>query len=36
MSAIETYPLGMLQANCYLLYSKGTKDAVLIDPSGEG
>lgn len=36
MTGIEAFPLGMLQANCYLVYSKSTKDAVLIDPSGDG
>lgn len=31
---IETYPLGDLQANCYLVYSDG--EAVVIDPGDDG
>jgi len=29
---IETFPVGMLSANCYVVNSQQTKDAIIIDP----
>ncbi len=33
MLEIKTYPLGVLQTNCYLLYSQ--QEAMVIDPGGD-
>ena len=33
---IKQFQLGQLQANCYLVYEKQSKNAVIIDPGGEG
>lgn len=30
---IETYVLGMVQTNCYLIYHEETKEAIIIDPA---
>lgn len=32
---LESYVVGMLQTNCYLLGDEGTGEAVVIDPGGE-
>lgn len=32
---IVTYPIGMMQANCYLVYDKENGDSVIIDPGGD-
>lgn len=32
---IKTFPLGELQANCYLVAADGAPEAVAIDPGGE-
>ncbi len=32
---IETFAVGMLSTNCYLAFSKETKEAILIDPGLE-
>jgi len=29
---IETFPVGMLQTNCYVVNCKDTKEAIIIDP----
>jgi glyoxylase-like metal-dependent hydrolase (beta-lactamase superfamily II) len=31
---IPTLPLGLLQANCYLVYADGAAAALAIDPGG--
>lgn len=33
---IVVIPVGMLQANCYLVYDERTKEALVIDPGAEG
>lgn len=33
---IETYSLGQLSTNCYLVYDETTYEAVVIDPADEG
>lgn len=33
---IETIPVGALGANCYLVYDENTKEAMIVDPGGEG
>lgn len=33
---VETYPVGQLVANCYLLWDDKSKDAIIIDPGDEG
>ena len=33
---IVVIPVGMLQANCYLVYDGQTKEALVIDPGAEG
>lgn len=33
--AIETLPLGPIQANCHLLMATDRKEAVIVDPGGE-
>lgn len=32
---IMTYPIGMMQANCYLVYDKESGDSVIVDPGGD-
>lgn len=32
---VETLPVGMIQANCYLLGDESTREAVVIDPGGD-
>ncbi|MBU2632017.1 MAG: MBL fold metallo-hydrolase, partial [Proteobacteria bacterium] len=29
-------PVGYLEANCYVVFDKNTKNAVIIDPGDEG
>jgi len=31
----KRFPLGIYQANCYILYDKNTKEAAVIDPGGD-
>lgn len=31
----KTLPLGIFQANCYILFDEKTKEAAVIDPSGD-
>lgn len=33
---VETYTLGPLATNCYLVWGEGTKEAIIIDPADEG
>lgn len=33
--AIETFPVGPLQANCHLAWDAASREAVLVDPGGE-
>ncbi|WP_102691360.1 MBL fold metallo-hydrolase [Rummeliibacillus pycnus] len=35
MLSIRTYPLGPIQANCYLI-SNSEKECLIVDPGGEG
>lgn len=35
MLTVHTLPVGMLQANCYIVYAQGKADCVLIDPGDE-
>lgn len=32
---IIAMPVGLVQANCYIVYKKEEKDALVIDPGGE-
>lgn len=32
---LETLPVGMIQANCYILGDETTKESVIIDPGGD-
>jgi hydroxyacylglutathione hydrolase len=32
---IQRLPVGMMAANCYIVYDEDTKDAVVVDPGGE-
>lgn len=32
---LETLPVGMIQANCYILGDEATREAVVIDPGGD-
>lgn len=32
---LETIPVGMIQANCYILGDEETREAVVIDPGGD-
>ena len=33
---IKTIPLGIYEANCYIVMDEKTKDAVVLDPGGDG
>lgn len=33
---IETFVLGQMATNCYIVFDKKTRDAVIIDPADEG
>lgn len=33
---VERLPVGVYAANCYIVYCKDTKEALVIDPGGEG
>ena len=35
MIHIKTLPLGSYQANCYIVWSEGSRSCALIDPGGE-
>lgn len=32
---LQTHPVGMIQANCYILGDEKTREAVVIDPGGD-
>jgi glyoxylase-like metal-dependent hydrolase (beta-lactamase superfamily II) len=32
---IETYPVGLLAVNCYLIHAEGSQEALIIDPGDE-
>lgn len=32
---LQTHPVGMIQANCYILGDEQTREAVVIDPGGD-
>ena len=32
---IETFPVGLLAVNCYLIHAKGSQEALIIDPGDE-
>ena len=32
---LQTHPVGMIQANCYILGDEQTREAVIIDPGGD-
>ena len=34
--AVEFFPVGMMEVNCYLVYDKTTKRGILVDPGDEG
>jgi len=36
MLYVTGFPVGMLQANCYILYDSDSGDAAIIDPGDEG
>lgn len=36
MITIQTYPLGPIQTNCYVLIDDATKKAIVVDPGDEG
>lgn len=36
MLHIQTYVLGALDTNCYLLWDENTREAIIIDPADEG
>ncbi|HHW28285.1 MAG TPA: MBL fold metallo-hydrolase, partial [Syntrophomonadaceae bacterium] len=33
---VKRLPVGTIAANCYLVWCEETKDALVIDPGGEG
>jgi len=33
---VERLPVGVYAANCYIVYCKDTKEAIVVDPGGEG
>ncbi len=33
---VERLPVGVYAANCYIVYCNNTKEAIVIDPGGEG
>lgn len=33
---IETFPVGTLEANCYLVFDEENKEGIVIDPGAEG
>jgi hydroxyacylglutathione hydrolase len=33
---IEKYPLGMVRANCYIVYNNETKETIIVDPADNG
>ena len=33
---IEQLPVGMLPTNCYVLHREGQREAVVVDPGGQG
>ena len=33
---IQTYVLGEVSTNCYLIYHDGSRDAVVVDPADNG
>jgi len=35
MLCVHTLPVGMLQANCYIVHNEGSAECVLIDPGDE-
>ena len=33
---IISMSVGLLEANCYILYDENSKEAIIIDPGGDG